>query len=365
MPRKPIPPNRTLYYVPRRIAHHAQHGGYDAVYRWMDMQQAYSKKAAWMALHLPECVKWRLRRMRPQPVGNDCLVAEIAAIPTIARKEAKLCHFIYGEDTYFFATFFRNANCKVIASYHYPPDLLIERVSPGAVCSLDAVVVVGSNQVSYFSRYLPNNKIHVVPHHIDVTYFSPAENSKAESLENRIIFAGSMMRDFETLLGVAAKLKEAGSDYVIHAVTSKNNQEKLRAAPNIVCHSDIGDEELKELYRTSRFGVMPLLDCTANNSVLEMMAVGLPVVCTDIGGIRDYLTSDGAEFAAKGDVDDFAEKVLMLSSDPERCRMLGAHNRQRAIECFSFEAVAAKLKTVYEQVLDEPPHHAFRHLTEA
>ena len=53
--------------------------------------------------------------------------------------------------------------------------------------------------------------------------------------------------------------------------------------PNTRCHAGLSDEQLLALYQSADIGVMPVIDCTANNGLLEMMATGLPVVMTDIG----------------------------------------------------------------------------------
>lgn len=66
------------------------------------------------------------------------------------------------------------------------------------------------------------------------------------------------------------------------------------------------------------------------NAVLESMAAGLPVVGTDIEGIREVLGPAGARFlAAPGDSDSFANAILTLLNDRSLCAEIGAQNRER------------------------------------
>lgn len=66
------------------------------------------------------------------------------------------------------------------------------------------------------------------------------------------------------------------------------------------------------------------------NAVLESMAAGLPVVGTDIAGIREVVGPAGARFlAAPGDADGLAGALLALANDRSLCAEIGEKNRER------------------------------------
>ena len=88
--------------VHRRIKHHAQHSGYSTVYEYMQLPHAGGGIMSNIALRLPASIKWRLHTLRPQPVGDEGLEPELKAISTTASGKPGICHFIYGEDTYFY-----------------------------------------------------------------------------------------------------------------------------------------------------------------------------------------------------------------------------------------------------------------------
>lgn len=72
------------------------------------------------------------------------------------------------------------------------------------------------------------------------------------------------------------------------------------------------------------------------NGILECMASGLPVVATDIPGIREALGAENApQLAAPGDASLLAERIVALLLAPMQRQTLGALNRQRVVACFS------------------------------
>jgi glycosyltransferase involved in cell wall biosynthesis len=54
------------------------------------------------------------------------------------------------------------------------------------------------------------------------------------------------------------------------------------------------------------------LDCTANNSLLEAMACGLPVVTNQIKGLNDYLPANDVIQIANADAEEMAKAVIEL-----------------------------------------------------
>ena len=107
-------------------------------------------------------------------------------------------------------------------------------------------------------------------------------------------------------------------------------------------------------YRSADVFALPSDFDNSPNVVLEAMASGLPVVTTDVGGLRDYVTPpENGLLTPKGDAAAFAAALLSILSDVERARAIGRHNRDTAVRRFSWAASANALLAVYERVIKD------------
>lgn len=89
------------------------------------------------------------------------------------------------------------------------------------------------------------------------------------------------------------------------------------------------------------------------NAVLEYMASGLPVIGSDISGIRDLVDVSGYPFLVPiGDVDILADRIVQLALNPELRIKLGEANRQRAIEEFSIHRMCKNTVTFIQECLN-------------
>jgi len=87
-------------------------------------------------------------------------------------------------------------------------------------------------------------------------------------------------------------------------------------------------------------------------AVAEAMACGLPVVTSDMPGVREVI-ADGVQGLLSEPLmaDDLAEKLRTLLDDPDRRRAMGAAGRRRAEERYSLEKVVGQLTRLYERLV--------------
>jgi len=107
-------------------------------------------------------------------------------------------------------------------------------------------------------------------------------------------------------------------------------------------------EKVAQTLRESHFLVLPSLEETFGIVLVEAMACGLPVIATRCGGPESFVTPETGLIVPPGDVDALTAALETLASnlanyDPQR---IAAHAREN----FGYEAVAARLTTVYESV---------------
>jgi glycosyltransferase involved in cell wall biosynthesis len=91
-----------------------------------------------------------------------------------------------------------------------------------------------------------------------------------------------------------------------------------------------------------------------SNSVLEAMAVGKPVVATDVGGNRELIDNGETGFLVPfGDPKALSEAIIRLLRDPVLARMIGERAKERTIHRFSLENMVNQYESLYETALKQ------------
>jgi glycosyltransferase involved in cell wall biosynthesis len=88
-------------------------------------------------------------------------------------------------------------------------------------------------------------------------------------------------------------------------------------------------------------------------TLIEAMAVGLPIVSTRVGGVQEVI-EDGKTglLAPRGDDTTLAEKVLHLASSPLLRQQMGEWGRERAQALFSDQQMHDRYYDLYREMLD-------------
>jgi phosphatidyl-myo-inositol alpha-mannosyltransferase len=137
----------------------------------------------------------------------------------------------------------------------------------------------------------------------------------------------------------------------------KRQQEKAmamvppRLRPDLVFVGSVPQEDLPSYYASADLFCAPSLGGESFGIVLvEAMAMGLPVVCSDIGGYRD-LVRDNREglLVPARDPEALAGALRALLDNPARRAALGEAARASAAR-YAWPVVAGELAAIYEDV---------------
>jgi glycosyltransferase involved in cell wall biosynthesis len=84
----------------------------------------------------------------------------------------------------------------------------------------------------------------------------------------------------------------------------------------------------------------------------ELMALGLPVLVTRVGGLPENLT-DGQQgwIVARQDPPAIASVLVKILSDPEQLKSMGYLARARAVSEFNLSDFVARTMSVYQSAL--------------
>lgn len=94
--------------------------------------------------------------------------------------------------------------------------------------------------------------------------------------------------------------------------------------------------------------VLPSVNEPFPMTVLEALAAGTPVVCTDSSGIAGELARRGAAMVTDGSPQAMADAVCDLLGDEDRRRSLVEAGRRAVEEVFSIHAVGNRLEEIYQ-----------------
>jgi glycosyltransferase involved in cell wall biosynthesis len=188
----------------------------------------------------------------------------------------------------------------------------------------------------------------MAPLGVDTGFFDlPKDPSTTD--EAICLFVGSHLRDFSTLRTVAEALARRRSAARIVAISPSRFANEIPRHPRITVYTDVTDDELRGWYHRAALLLMPLRDATATSSILEAIACGTPVVASDVGGVRDYLSGDCAFLIPAGDAVAMIDAALLLLGDTSLRARMSAAARQQALR-FSWPVVANTIKGIYSSL---------------
>jgi glycosyltransferase involved in cell wall biosynthesis len=211
------------------------------------------------------------------------------------------------------------------------------------------------------------DQLQVVPLGVDTRLFAPRTQARIAGRVIAICSADRPLKGIGTLLHALAVLRNqpSGRSYrenlelqLVAKLEPNGPTEKLIAELGIsdIVHisSALPDAELAELFASAQIACIPSLYEGFSLPAVEAMASGTPIVASRAGALPEVLGPEGlcADLVRPGDVSDLADAIARLLDSPDRRERLGLAGRQRALDVFSWPAVAAQTVRVYQRAVD-------------
>jgi phosphatidyl-myo-inositol alpha-mannosyltransferase len=211
---------------------------------------------------------------------------------------------------------------------------------------IQRAIAVSSAAADYAGRTW-SRAITVIPNGVSTQFFSPSPSTSSEVL--RLLFVGRLSderKGIKYLLEAFGEARKRGVAATLDVV-GENHGTPAVPIEGVTYRGRVPLDQLVERYRACDVFVAPSTGQESFGIVLlEAMACGKAIVCSDIDGYRTTAAHEGALLVPPRDVGALALAIETLAADPVAVRRMGESNRTRSL-AYDWASVAAHLREEY------------------
>lgn len=229
-----------------------------------------------------------------------------------------IVHFLWGE----FASPrcakpFRRSGGLIVGTFHASARRQPEVIRPRFRLDVfDLITLMSKTQEAYFlERGVAADRLVTILHGVDTGYYVPPERSRGPNTELRLLLVGSTERDHAFAAAVMNRLPAGCAR--LRVCTAREQQVHYCDMRNVDILPFLDEAAFLREYQDADLLFMPMLDCTANNAVLESMACGTPVMINSVGGVPEYVDPSCNQVLDRKSVDTWIQCVQHLAQHRE------------------------------------------------
>jgi glycosyltransferase involved in cell wall biosynthesis len=203
-------------------------------------------------------------------------------------------------------------------------------------------------------------KVHIIANGLDIDDFSPAPGAPEGLLSGPVIRLGMVARiqptkDHLTLVqafgklcaarpGLDLRLEIAGDGATRPALEAEIS--RLGLEEQVTLHGTLGSGDVRELLRSLDIYVHATFGETMSNSIMQAMAIGLPIIASAVSGVTNMVSEDVGLLYPSRDADALQAAIEGLLDDPETARRLASAAREQALQRYDAQLTARSYETL-------------------
>ena len=209
---------------------------------------------------------------------------------------------------------------------------------------------------------VPASKLKVIRNGIDLQLFEPPAEEHPFRKQAIHVARLNLVKDQVTLLKAVRIVADADPEFRLDIVGDGPSKDEL-----IKCHRDLGlkdsvrflghQDRVRALLAEADFFVLSSLTEGISLTLLEAMAMRLPVVATDVGGNREVVSKDETGLLVPAESPQaLALAILDVIRNPQQARAMGRAGRRRVEEHFDVRNTVDQYESLYKRLLSTSEH---------
>ena len=217
----------------------------------------------------------------------------------------------------------------------------------------DVLIAVNKPTKDLYSKLIPSKKIRIIPYGIDTNKFQYTplqENNHNILVVSRLI----KRRKLKILIDAMPSILDEYPNTQLHIVGEgpevKNLMPPYGSFQGIFFHGNVNEEKLINLYKNCYVYCSPSKEDGWNQSILEAMATGRPVICSDASHNSMVTNKTGLKMQYN-DCIEYAHNIKNLFGDFDMAEKFGEEGRIEVETNYNWNNIGKMYYDVYKEVM--------------
>lgn len=206
---------------------------------------------------------------------------------------------------------------------YYPTDILFNEWTDNA----DKILTLGHSLTNYLiNRGVDESRVVTTFHYVDDYY----RNQDVRTSDNITVIAmGNQMRNVKLLQQIVSGCPDVR--FVICQGVNDLSRE-FQSYSNVQLIPFVEETVLRDYMKNADISINAMEDTIGSNVIVTSMAMGLAMVCSDVGSIHDYCDDENCVFCDNNNIEDFINAIQKLVLDKSLLKKMKKHSHDLALE---------------------------------